>query len=669
MRKLGKKPGTLLLAAAMVLASLVFPAKAEAAESTVGLGVTSHTQAEIAAFASSHPASLEQSISYSTEPSLSGTYSAGVLSDETVNSAMNLLNQVRYIAGVGSGVTHDAASAKLASAASLLNYLNGKLDHYPTRPDVLSDSSYDQLYNDGALGAKSSNIHYSSGYLKLSINNAIINGWLADEDASNIPMVGHRRWLLSPALTSVGFGSTVSGSVEYSAVYVNHDFWGGNKDLYVAWPAQEMPVQYFDAIYPWSLQLNYKPEGNVSVSVVSKSDNTSWNFVEGGASDGDFYVNKEGYGSTAAVIFKPNGITTNAGDSYDVTVTLGDSATVKYTVNFFDLNSPEESTSGSDNGGNTDNGSTDTGSDSGNISGSDTDGSNNNEDSVSGSNDDKNGNGNDNGNDNSSGNGNNDDNDNSNGNGNDNGNSNNNGNNNGNSGAVSSVTRFTENVVSVNWAAVTDMVAAGLQSDDINIRASVGTKYTVPASLIDSFRNTDKVLMLHSGNGLSISIQGVNLKKEASDLNISLSFDSAIPSDVKDSLTSKSVFAQEFSMADKAELPFKVDVHVNLGAENAGKTAKLYYYDESRSMLRLAGTWTVTESGQAMFAITRGDEYIVVVDDGSAAEGTVSYTIAAGDCLSAIAKKNGVSLNNILQLNPWITNPNKIYPGRVIVLP
>ncbi|MCH5343896.1 MAG: hypothetical protein J1E64_07645 [Acetatifactor sp.] len=221
---------------------MVFPAKAEAAESTVGLGVTSHTQAEIAAFASSHPASLSESISYSTEPSLGGTYSAGVLSDETVNSAMNLLNQARYIAGVDSSVTHDATKANLASAASLLNYLNRNIEHDQKRPDVLSDPSYDQLYDDGKLGAKSSNLHYSSRYLNLSLNNAIINAWLADYDAPNIPLVGHRRWLLSPALTSVGFGSTVSGSVQYSAVYISHAYQSSSKDVYVAWPAQEMPV-------------------------------------------------------------------------------------------------------------------------------------------------------------------------------------------------------------------------------------------------------------------------------------------------------------------------------------------------------------------------------------------------------------------------------------------
>lgn len=46
----------------------------------------------------------------------------------------------------------------------------------------------------------------------------------------------------------------------------------------------------------------------------------------------------------------------------------------------------------------------------------------------------------------------------------------------------------------------------------------------------------------------------------------------------------------------------------------------------------------------------------------------VEYTVAKGDTLSKIAKKNDLTLSVLLALNPQIKNPNRIYPGQKIVV-
>ena len=170
----------------------------------VDLNVEKHTPAEIRAFVNKNYASMSQSVTYSVEPSLSEPYAPGVLSNETEESALNLLNQVRYIAGLNADVTLDSEKSKYAAAGTLLNHLNNTLSHYPVRPSVLSDSAYNELYDMGYTGSGSSNIGW--GYRNL--NQAIIHGWLADDDSSNIDRVGHRRWFLSPSMTTVGFGVT-----------------------------------------------------------------------------------------------------------------------------------------------------------------------------------------------------------------------------------------------------------------------------------------------------------------------------------------------------------------------------------------------------------------------------------------------------------------------------
>ena len=47
---------------------------------------------------------------------------------------------------------------------------------------------------------------------------------------------------------------------------------------------------------------------------------------------------------------------------------------------------------------------------------------------------------------------------------------------------------------------------------------------------------------------------------------------------------------------------------------------------------------------------------------------TITYTVKPGDTLSAIARNYGTTVNNIVSLNPSITNPNLIYPGEQFII-
>ena len=47
----------------------------------------------------------------------------------------------------------------------------------------------------------------------------------------------------------------------------------------------------------------------------------------------------------------------------------------------------------------------------------------------------------------------------------------------------------------------------------------------------------------------------------------------------------------------------------------------------------------------------------------------MTYRVQPGDTLSKIAKRNGISLAQLLKANPQITNPDKIQVGQVVNLP
>ena len=46
-----------------------------------------------------------------------------------------------------------------------------------------------------------------------------------------------------------------------------------------------------------------------------------------------------------------------------------------------------------------------------------------------------------------------------------------------------------------------------------------------------------------------------------------------------------------------------------------------------------------------------------------------TYTVVSGDTLWSVAKRYGVALENLLQANPGIKNPNLIHPGDKVVIP
>lgn len=49
--------------------------------------------------------------------------------------------------------------------------------------------------------------------------------------------------------------------------------------------------------------------------------------------------------------------------------------------------------------------------------------------------------------------------------------------------------------------------------------------------------------------------------------------------------------------------------------------------------------------------------------------GTFSYTVQPGDTMFTIAQRFGVSLNALIAANPQIPNPNLIFPGQIVCVP
>lgn len=301
-------------------------------------GLTIRSKQEIKDFIKSHPASASETATWESKPSAKSPYALGRISEQTRTSALNMLNSIRYIAGLNADITSDEEYEQLAQAAVLADAAYGQISHYPGRVDDMDQ----ELYDLGAKGASSCNLGWSSGGQCL-LNSTILQGWTGDSDSSNIDRIGHRRWVLYPGMKKTGFGAISAGSGSYTAMYAFDGFGYGKDAPMVAWPAENMPIEFFNSTRgyanAWSFSTgNVESTTEVQVSVTRRSDNKSWKFSEA-SSNGYFNVENSNYGQSGCIIFRPNGISSyKSGEVFDVAITGLSCGDVNYTVNFFSVN-------------------------------------------------------------------------------------------------------------------------------------------------------------------------------------------------------------------------------------------------------------------------------------------------------------------------------------------
>ena len=252
-------------------------------------------------------------------------------------------------------------------------------------------------------------------------------------------------------------------------------------------------------------------------------------------------------------------------------------------------------------------------------------------------------------------------------------NNNNNSNDNGSDSAGTSSTPET-----VNWNEVSssaqDKVTEIAQNPAIatvNMNVVCTGEVQVPQKVLNTIKGTNVTVAFHSGNGVAMSISGQDLKnKDLSKIqNIDLTVDQTsnnIPANVVAAKTS--VPTRQLVIKDTGSFGVNVNIHVNVGKENAGKTANLYRYNAEKGRLEYCGSFTVTSNGQSMFALKRGGNYLVTVTERRPSESVWfaegNYIVKAGDTLSKIAQRNHMTLTELLRRNAQITNRNLIKVGQ-----
>ncbi|QMV43015.1 CAP domain-containing protein [Cohnella cholangitidis] len=196
-RKLSSISLTLALLLALVLPA--HPGQAFAAASITKSGLPTRTDKDILAQWNKLMVPSEADREpFVTEPSVAAPYSPGSLDAQYIQDGVNAVNFYRFISGLPYDVTSAGDLNVLAQYGSVLLAAEGEFSHTPAKPDDMPKDFYAKGYK----STSSANIYASYGYDDHIVVRSI-DAYMEDSDTNNLDRLGHRRWILNPALKKV----------------------------------------------------------------------------------------------------------------------------------------------------------------------------------------------------------------------------------------------------------------------------------------------------------------------------------------------------------------------------------------------------------------------------------------------------------------------------------
>ena len=309
--------------------------KTDLQETDTKLQVKYHSIDEIKEFLIQEKIDKSDAVTYTEKPNLAAPYHAGALSDATLDSAAAMIHQIRFIAGLPYETAFNDEYNHLSQAAALLSYVNHELSQKPSQPEGMSE----ELFQQGCDGVSNSILAYTDEPSQ-TLNQTIVDIWLGDNDEHNM-----RGQVLHPSTEQIGFGAVKGSNGMYSAMYTA-DRSGKDETVFgIAWPAQNMPIDYFDKDYPWSVSTGEMLKASdIRVTLTRKSDGNEWTFSEE-TSDGLFSVDNDNCGQSGCIVFRPETSEISEykdGDIFEVEITKEEKPYLSYRVQFFSFSEEEE---------------------------------------------------------------------------------------------------------------------------------------------------------------------------------------------------------------------------------------------------------------------------------------------------------------------------------------
>ena len=139
--------------------------------------------------------------------------------------------------------------------------------------------------------------------------------------------------------------------------------------------------------------------------------------------------------------------------------------------------------------------------------------------------------------------------------------------------------------------------------------------------MISEIKGKDADIFLNLGNGISWTVNGKNVTADnVKDVNFEVILENEqvqlnnIPENLlKDVAGDKK--SVDMSLLHDGEFGFTGTLHVNLQAENAGKYANLYYYNEAKGKMEFICASKIGANGITNLTMSHASEYTIVLSD------------------------------------------------------
>ena len=242
-----------------------------------------------------------------TVPSSVSPYRLGVVKPEVLQSGLNTINLMRYIAGLPDDIELDANYTDLCQHGAVVLSAIKQLTHYPAKPTGMSD----EFFQKGARAARSSNLASTN-----MPYNAITAQMLDADSEENIRNVIHRQWLLHPMFkrSGIGISADTGAGTRYCVVYVMGG--GGNAAYdYIAWPSPgPFPIELMRVDIPWSISVNPSKYGipspdKVKVELKHIQSGKTFNFSKNTRNSDNIFENFITVRTNSYIIFRPEILT------------------------------------------------------------------------------------------------------------------------------------------------------------------------------------------------------------------------------------------------------------------------------------------------------------------------------------------------------------------------
>ncbi len=147
------------------------------------------------------------------------------------------------------------------------------------------------------------------------------------------------------------------------------------------------------------------------------------------------------------------------------------------------------------------------------------------------------------------------------------------------------------------------------------INVDMNGSVVVPGDIFDSIKGKDITITFDMGSGILWSVDGKSITADkAGDIDFSVKTGvNTVPVDIINNVTGENYNIQ-ISLAYEGEFGFTAVLSINLGKENAGYTASLYYYNESTGELEFICAGKVAQDGTVSLAFTHASDYVIAID-------------------------------------------------------